>query len=141
MTPDELKYRGFEQEFVFSATRSGGPGGQNVNKVNTKVELRINIVLSSIFSADEKEIIFRKLKNKISSTGELIIVSQDERSQLLNKTSVIEKFYMLVSKALTIQKKRKSTRPTLSSKIKRLDDKKSRGTIKKLRNAKGNSEE
>lgn len=141
MTPEELKYRGFEQEFVYAASRSGGPGGQNVNKVNTKVELRINISNSSLFSAEEKEIIFRKLKNKINITGELIIVSQDERSQLLNKTSVTEKFYLLVSKALTAPKNRRSTRPTLSSKIKRLDEKKSRGTIKKLRNTKGNSEE
>ncbi len=141
MRPEDLKYRGFEAEFVFSASRSGGPGGQNVNKVNTKVELRINIPLSTLFSEEEKELILRKLKNKINSSGELIIVSQDERSQLLNKASVAEKFYVLISKALTIPTRRRATRPTLSSKVKRLDEKKNRGSIKKLRRDSGVSDD
>lgn len=141
MNPDELKSRKFENEFIFSTSRSGGPGGQNVNKVSTKVELRFNILLSSKFSEKEKELIFTKLKNKINKEGEIILVSQIERTQLMNKIVVIEKFYNLVSKALTIQKKRRSTRPTLSSKIKRLEHKRSRGNIKKLRKDSGESVE
>jgi ribosome-associated protein len=139
MTPEELKTRNFEDEFVYSTSRSGGPGGQNVNKVSTKVELRLNLLLSTKFSEIEKEIIYRKLKNKINKEGEIILVSQSERSQLMNKQVVTEKFYDLVSKAITIPVKRKSTKPTLSSKLRRLDLKKNRGIIKKLRKHTGDS--
>jgi len=133
MSPEELKNRGIEGEFVFSASRSGGPGGQNVNKVSSKVELRFNVLFTSLFSESEKEIIFRKLKNKINNEGELILVSQAERTQLMNRKVVTEKFFELLSKALTIPKKRSPTKPTYSSKIKRLDGKRNRGNIKKLR--------
>jgi ribosome-associated protein len=141
MTPEDLITRKLENEFIFSASRSGGPGGQNVNKVSTKIELRFNISLSPGFSEEEKEIILRKLKNKINKEGELLIVSQTERSQLLNKQVAIEKFYLLISKALTIPKFRRATKPTFSSKVKRLDNKRSRGTIKKLRKDTGTSNE
>jgi len=133
MSPEELIKRNLENEFVFSASRSGGPGGQNVNKVSTKVELRFNISVSTAFSEQEKEILFRKLKNKINKEGELLIVSQSERSQLLNKQVATEKFYILISKALTIPKSRRATRPTFSSRLKRLEEKKNRGSVKKLR--------
>jgi len=133
MSPEELKSRNLENEFVFSTSRSSGPGGQNVNKVSTKVELRFNLASTELFSDEEKERIFARLKNKISKENEIILVSQSGRTQLANKNDVIDKFYEIVSKALTVQKKRKPTRPTLSSKLKRLDSKKSRGFIKKLR--------
>ena len=139
MNPEELKYRNFESEFVFSTSRSGGPGGQNVNKVNTKVELRINLLTTSLLSESEKDLVFKKLKNKINSENELILVSQSERSQLMNKKVVTERFYDLVSKALTIQKKRRPSRPTLSSKLKRLDGKRNSGVIKQLRKDWGES--
>ncbi|MEI6047878.1 MAG: alternative ribosome rescue aminoacyl-tRNA hydrolase ArfB [Bacteroidota bacterium] len=141
MSPEELKNRNIESEFFFSTSRSGGPGGQNVNKVNTKVELRVNLQLSSLFSETEKKLLFKKLKNRINSEGELILISQTERTQLMNKKVVKEKFYELVSKALTLQKKRRSTRPPLSSKIKRLEGKRTRGIIKKLRKSSGDSAE
>lgn len=133
MTREELKKRNLEKELIYSSSRSGGPGGQNVNKVSTKVELRINLAITSFFSEEEKAILFRKLKNKINKEGELVLSSQSERMQLSNKISVTEKFYDIVSKALTVQKKRKATRPTESSKTKRLDSKKIRGIIKKMR--------
>jgi len=141
VNPEELKGRNLENEFVYSTSRSGGPGGQNVNKVSTKVELRFSVLLSSLFSETEKEIIFKKLKNKINKEGELLIVSQSERTQLLNKKVVTEKFYDLVSKALTVPVKRRVTRPTLKSKIKRLETKRNRGFIKKLRKDSGGSTE
>lgn len=141
MNPDELKSRNFENEFVYSTSRSGGPGGQNVNKVSTKVELRFSLLLTSLFSEKEKEIIFKKLKNKINNEGELILVSQSERTQLMNKKVVSGKFYELVSKVLTIPKKRKATRPTLTSRLKRLDEKRNRGIIKKQRKGSGGSTE
>lgn len=137
MTPEELKNRNIESEFIYSTSRSSGPGGQNVNKVSSKVELRFNLLYTSCFSEKEKELIFRKLKNKINKESEIIMVSQSERTQLMNKSVVTEKFYNLVSIALTVQMQRRPTRPTLSSKIKRLDLKHSRSIIKKLRNDSG----
>jgi ribosome-associated protein len=133
MNPEELKSRNLDNEFIFSTSRSSGPGGQNVNKVSTKVELRFKLLLTYSFSEKEKELIYSKLKNKINKESEIILVSQSERTQLMNKIVVTEKFYDLVSKALTIQKKRRSTVPTFSSKLKRLDNKRNRGIIKKLR--------
>jgi len=137
MSPEDLIKRNIENEFVFSASRSGGPGGQNVNKVSTKVELRFNLLHSSSFTEQEKEILFRKLKNKINREGELLIISQSERSQLLNKQAVIEKFYILISRALTMPKYRRATKPTFTSRLKRLEEKKNRGSVKKMRKDKG----
>ncbi len=130
MTPYELKTRKLEGEFIFQTSRSGGPGGQNVNKVSTKVELRFNISGTTLLSDGEKNLIFKKLKNKINKESELILVSQSERTQLLNKQNVIEKFYDLVAKALTTPVKRRATRPTLSSQLKRIETKKIRGQVK-----------
>jgi ribosome-associated protein len=137
MKPDELKKRNLENEFVYSTSRSSGPGGQNINKLNTKVELRFNINKTILLSDEEKGMICRKLPNKINGEGELILIAQSERTQLMNKKIVAEKFYYLVSKALTSPPKRRSTRPTIASKIKRLQNKKNHGYIKKLRNQTG----
>jgi len=141
MEPEELKERNFENEFIYSASRSSGPGGQNINKVNTKVELRFNIINSLLLSDDEKELISRKLKNKINKDGELILSEQSERSQVMNKRLIKEKFYDIISKALTTPGKRRLTRPTLSSVIKRLEGKRNQGYKKKLRKQTGDSAE
>lgn len=139
MNPEELRYRNFENEFVYSTSRSGGPGGQNVNKVNTKVELRFSLNTTSLLSESEKELIFLKLKNRINHEGELLLVSQSERTQLLNRKAVTERFYELVSKALTRPVKRRATKPTAKSNRQRLEEKKYRGLLKKLRKDSGNS--
>lgn len=126
----DIRDRNFQDEFVFQASRSGGPGGQNVNKVSSKVELRFHIANSALLNEDEKTIIAEKLVNKINNLGELILVSQDERSQLQNKEKVIEKFYYLINKALTTQKKRLNTKPTKASVEKRLESKRVQAKIK-----------
>ena len=142
MKPEQLKKRNLERECGYISSRSSGPGGQNINKVNTKVELRLNLVSTSMFSENEKELIFKKLKNRINKDGELVLSSQSERTQLMNKKVVTEKLYELVSKALTIPVKRRATKPTLTSKYKRLEEKKNRGMTKKFRkNSSSSSDE
>jgi ribosome-associated protein len=128
-----LNVKNFERELQFMASRSSGAGGQNVNKVNTKIELRFNVKDSEILSDEEKEIIFAKLEKRISNDGYLIIKSQSSRSQLKNKQETIEKFYRLISSSLTKAKKRKKTKPSLASKTRRLDKKRNDSIIKKNR--------
>ncbi len=137
MEPADLRDRNFESEFVFSATRSSGPGGQNVNKVSSRIELRFNIKDTGLLSEEEKDLLFKKLEKRITREGDIIIVSQSERSQFANRTEAVERFYKLISKALTVQKKRNKTSPSLSSKIKRLEDKRKKSTIKRLRKDSG----
>jgi len=110
-------------ECKFTASRSSGPGGQHVNKVNTKVELKFKIPDSEILSEEQKEILLEKLVNKVNKEGYLVIVSQDNRSQLKNKECCIEKFQSLIDVALTPAKERKASKPTQASKIRRLDEK------------------
>lgn len=105
-------------EIRFKTARSGGKGGQNVNKVETMVEGYWNIENSDLFSKDEKERIKLKLVNKINTDGCLLVKSQAERSQLGNKQLVIKKINNLIAKALVIPKKRKATNPTKASKEK-----------------------
>nr|WP_320119422.1 alternative ribosome rescue aminoacyl-tRNA hydrolase ArfB [uncultured Marinifilum sp.] len=111
------------KEFKFISSRSSGPGGQNVNKVNSKVELRFSIFDSKILSPEEKETLFRKLYHHINSDGVLIVSAQNERSQLSNKEIAIEKLYQWIELALKPVKPRRKTRPTRASKEKRIADK------------------
>jgi ribosome-associated protein len=120
-------------EIKFKTARSGGKGGQNVNKVETMVEGYWNIDGSNLFSYDEKERIKSKLANKINAEGNLLVKSQTERTQLANKEQVIKKMNNLVSKALIIPKKRKATKPTKASKVKRIEGKKKISVIKEGR--------
>lgn len=122
-----------ENELEFSASRSSGPGGQNVNKVNTKVELRFNIAQSAYLTDSQKQKIEKYCNNKINSNGELIISSQTERSQLKNKEKAIERFQHLIEMALKPVKPRKATKPTLTSIEKRLSNKKVLSEKKKFR--------
>ncbi len=123
MPADVIKGRDFMPELVFSASRSSGPGGQNVNKVSTKMELRFHVIGSALLSAEEKEMIMEKLGSRINKEGELLLVAQSGRTQLTNKAIVIEKFYALLTRALTLRKKRKPTRPSKAAREKRLEDK------------------
>ncbi|MDB4583255.1 alternative ribosome rescue aminoacyl-tRNA hydrolase ArfB [Draconibacterium sp.] len=131
----EERRKQIKGELKFSASRSSGPGGQHVNKVNTRVELRFSLFATKIFSKEEKQIIQNKLKNRINAEGEIILVSSVERSQWRNKEKVIEKFFGLIEKALTPVKKRIKTKPTKSSRLKRLEGKKLQSQKKQMRKA------
>jgi ribosome-associated protein len=123
----------FGSELQFSTSRSSGPGGQNVNKVNSKVTLKFNIPASAILSLDEKEILLRKLTTKLTTEGTLILHAQDKRSQLDNKESVLQKFEQLLKKAFEKRKARKATKPSKQAIKKRLTEKKQRGEKKQWR--------
>ena len=120
-------------EFQFFTSRSSGPGGQNVNKVNSKVELRFDIQNSVLLSDEQKEVLLEKLASKITSEGILCIVSQRDRSQLSNKEDAVAKFYQLIFRALKPVKPRKNTQPTRSSVEKRLTGKRIKAEIKQNR--------
>lgn len=119
-----IQNRDFYTEFDFTTSRSGGAGGQHVNKVSSKVELRFHIDNSALLTSEEKETLKQKLANKINNEGYLQIISQAERSQLLNKQLAITKFYQILEKALTPVKRRKATKPTKASIQARLQEKK-----------------
>jgi ribosome-associated protein len=110
-------------ECVFIASRSSGKGGQNVNKVSTKVSLRFDIGLSGVLTPEQKVWLIVKLGGRVSLVGVLQITSQKERTQLGNKKAVIERFRHVILKAFEIPMKRKATKPSKSSKERRLKDK------------------
>jgi ribosome-associated protein len=108
------------KEVTFKTSRSGGSGGQNVNKVATKVELIFNIASSTLFTDTEKVLLKEKLAGKLDSEGNLHVVSQEDRSQLANKENTIEKTIVILQKALHVPKKRKPTKVPKSVVEKRL---------------------
>lgn len=137
MPLSETQKEKLKSELNFTATKSGGPGGQNVNKVNTSVELRFHVLESETLNDTQKQRVLRKLQNRINAEGELILVSRVARSQWQNKTKVTEKFYELLEKAVTPAKKRKKTKPTAASRKKRLENKKKQSKKKELRKPPG----
>jgi len=118
-------------EAAFS--RSGGPGGQNVNKVNTKVTLKMGLNEIDGLSEQEIERVKLLLSNRISSEGEIVITSDEERSQRINLERAYFRMETLIAAAGRIPKKRKPTKPSKAAKEKRLQAKKRRGQIKSER--------
>ncbi|MBN2779335.1 MAG: aminoacyl-tRNA hydrolase [Bacteroidales bacterium] len=123
MTDDRVKYGSLDSELEFSFTRSSGPGGQNVNKVNSRAELRFDVTNSKLLSDHEKSIIIKRLKSRINNDGILFLSAQDDRSQFKNKEIVILRFYEIINKALRVHKKRVKTKPSKSSNENRLKEK------------------
>lgn len=122
-----------ESELQIDFVRASGAGGQNVNKVSTKVQLKWKVGRSSVFSPEEKAKIKEFLANRINEEGEVVMSSQETRSQLQNKERVIERLHELVEIALRPVHKRIPTRPTKSSQRKRLDSKQLRSRRKQER--------
>lgn len=129
----KINHHIFNQEFEFQASRSSGPGGQNVNKVNTKITLRFNVPNSSLLEAEEKSVLMEKLKNKLDNDGNLIIHCQEKRSQIQNKEITIRKFYDLLLKTFQKKKIRKATKPGKGAVEERLREKKRISERKKNR--------
>jgi ribosome-associated protein len=120
-------------ELQFTTSKSGGPGGQNVNKVNTKVTLRWEVSKSPILSNEQRLVILDKLKNVINNDGEVVISAHSSRSQITNKQEAINKLAELLNRAFKYVKPRKPTKPTKASNRRRLDNKKKLGAKKKQR--------
>ncbi|GAA4450124.1 alternative ribosome rescue aminoacyl-tRNA hydrolase ArfB [Nibrella saemangeumensis] len=120
-------------ELQFQFARSGGKGGQNVNKVSTKAELRFSVRDSALLTDEEKAVLFEKLAKKLTTEGELVLYHQTERSQLDNKEKVIEKFNRLIRSAFDKPRPRKPTRPSKASVAERKAGKKRRGEVKEAR--------
>lgn len=130
---EEIQERKLIKECVFKTARSGGAGGQNVNKVESKVELWFNISESELLTEDEKNILLKKLNKKLEKETTIHLQEQTDRTQLKNKELVKEKFYKLILSGFKVAKIRKPTKLSKAVKAKRLDNKKIKGEIKQLR--------
>lgn len=129
-----------ESEIQIDFARSGGPGGQNVNKTETKAQLRWNIEASHAFSDSQKARLKKALEKRLTKTGEIVLSSESERSQNQNRDAVIERLQSIVQSALTPKKKRIPTKPTRSAKERRLKEKKKQSRKKRLRKVKPEDE-
>ena len=120
----------FLPEITFQTSRSSGPGGQNVNKVESRVELRWHLLDSQALTDSQKALILEKLANQLTAEGLLLVTAQDDRSQLRNKEIALARFHALLLKSLRRPKPRKATKPGKAAVRKRLEGKKIQGEKK-----------
>lgn len=121
------------KELKFKAVRSSGAGGQHVNKVSSKVELIFDLLNSMEFSEEEKELLQKNLKTKLTKETVLLLQCNESRSQHKNKELIIKRFFEIISNGLKVPKKRKATKPSKASIKKRLEKKKNQAFKKALR--------
>ena len=129
-----------DHELEIDTSRAGGPGGQHVNKSDTRITVRWNVLQSTALSDELKNRVMTNLQSQLTNEGELIVHSSASRSQQQNKDAAFEQLAYKVLKALHVPKKRMATRVPKSAKAKRLESKARRGTIKKLRGNKNYDE-
>jgi ribosome-associated protein len=122
-----------DDELIYRATRSGGPGGQHVNTSATRIELTWDVSASPSLREEQRELLLRKLATRLNASGQVRLVSSGSRSQLQNRREVTERLRTLVSAALVVPRKRKKTRPSRAAKERRLETKKKRAAKKQLR--------
>ncbi|MEN0055041.1 MAG: alternative ribosome rescue aminoacyl-tRNA hydrolase ArfB [Mucilaginibacter sp.] len=122
-----------QTEITYKTSRSGGKGGQNVNKVSSKVELLFNINESGLFTEEEKLLLADKLQNRLNKDGLVQVICDEERSQYLNKEKAMERLILLLTKALQKPKARKPTKVSKAAKAARLDNKKKHAAKKENR--------
>ncbi|CAN5508522.1 alternative ribosome rescue aminoacyl-tRNA hydrolase ArfB [soil metagenome] len=122
-----------QRETTYKASRSGGKGGQNVNKVSSKVELLFSISNSLLFTNEEKELLNQKLQNRFNKDGDVQVICDEERSQYLNKEKALERLFILLTKALHKPKPRKANRVSKAAKAARLDKKRINAVKKESR--------
>ncbi|WP_019946466.1 alternative ribosome rescue aminoacyl-tRNA hydrolase ArfB [Hymenobacter aerophilus] len=120
----------FLPELQFQTSRSSGPGGQNVNKVESRVELRFRIADSQLLSDEQKQTLLEKLASRLTQEGELLVTAQEDRSQLRNRETALLKFHQLLVKTLHRPKTRRPTKPGKGAVRKRLESKKKHGDKK-----------
>ena len=120
-------------ELAVSFARSGGSGGQNVNKVSSKVDLRWNVAASAVLREDDRAWLLQKLRSKLTSDGTLIVTSTLTRDQLKNRDDAESKLALIVRAALIRPKTRRATKPTKGSQRRRMADKRHHGEIKRQR--------
>ncbi len=122
-----------KREISYKTSRSSGPGGQHVNKSESRVELAWSLVTSECLNESQKLLVKKKLAARLTQNGALLITSQRYRSQFRNKEEVTERFLLLISGSLVPEKKRTLSRPTRASVEKRIKNKKIKGEIKRSR--------